>query len=245
MFYINLQGCVTMKNFKQLVGVLAISAIAPAAFAHMDHFNEPYVGVDVTQTNQSFKNGHGKFEFKKNPLDASVFAGFKFSHYFGVEAGWDQQFKKSKTVAVNHSEDIEDEFGNPENFSGTSNVKYEVKGTHPYLGLFGEYKYHAWRFQALLGASFSKVKIKYTVISETGVVPADLATGVTESDSKSKVVPMVKLAAMYKFTENFGARVHASYRNTSAIKFKVGDAGGQAKLRDTFGLGLGVVYTFG
>lgn len=235
-----------MKNFKKLVGVIAISAVAPAAFAHMDHFNEPYIGVEVTQTNQSFKKGHGKDQFKKNPLDASAFVGFKFTQHFGVEAGWDQQFKKSKNEAYTQSEEIEDEDGVPEVFAGTSYPKWEVKGTHPYLGVFGEYKYHAWRFQALLGASFSKIKTKYTVTRTTGIVPPDMSLGTTFSASKSKVVPMVKLAAMYKFTENFGARLSASYRNTSKIKFNVTDGNDDlVKLRDTFGLGLGVVYTFG
>ena len=65
MIYLNLQGYVTMKNVKVLVGALAICAAAPAAFAHQ-YFDEPYLGVEVMQNNQDYKAGYGKNVFKKN-----------------------------------------------------------------------------------------------------------------------------------------------------------------------------------
>jgi opacity protein-like surface antigen len=230
-----------MKNLNILVGAIAIAAVSPAAFANVDYFNDPYVGAEAIQTNQQFKNEFGKDGFKKNPLDLSVFGGFKFTKHFGLEAGWEQQLKKKKSLTVGGSVIIEDE-----EFSGTANVNTTVKGRHPYLGIFGEYKYDAWKFQAMLGASFSKVKATVAVDSISGVVPDQYVVGSTIGMTKSKVIPMVKLSALYNFTECFGVRVTGTYRNTSQLKLTTPvDSDMTIKLKDTFGLGLGVVYTFG
>lgn len=215
-----------MKNLNILAGAIAIAAASPVAFAHMDYFNDPYLGVNVIQTNQKFKKGLGANTFKKNPVNVGVYGGFKFTNHFGVEAGWEQQLKKSRTYSITQEEEGElDVIGGKTTF----------KGRHPYLGVFGEYKHHAWRFQALLAASVSQIKTRNQVTSFNG----DAADALKIS-KKNKIVPMVKLTGMYNFTENFGVSLVGTYRNTSRFGFNVDDV----KLKDTFGLGLGLTYFF-
>jgi len=231
-----------MKKMKQLVGTIAVLAVAPSAFA-AKHMHSGYVGVDVTQTNQSFKAGVGKDIFKKNAQEYGIFGGFKFAKHFGVEAGWEQQAKKKRSATNTVATLDEFNITQPGSFSYNS----EVKGRHPYLGLFGECKHKSWSFQAMFGASFSKVKVKLTSLSTTGTVPTMLTAGNVVTGSKSRVVPMVKLSAMHNFTKNFGVRVSGMYRNTSGVKIRLDqDTTGNVrlKMKDTFGIGLGLVYSF-
>jgi len=242
-----------MLNKNKIV-VLLMLGTSFVPLAHASSFNEPYLGVEAIQTNQDYKLHHGKNVFKKNVQDYSVFGGFKFSHHFGAELGYEFQPQRKKTVSAGSStaipakDDLFDELFNSSSITSTN----RIKGQHPYLGLFGEYKHHfsnshKMRFQAMLGASISKVKIKQHISSVTGTALADDVTGATLTGSKSKVVPMVKLSALYEFTEQFGVRLGVNYRNLSAIKIKIDQDTThtqQVKLKDTFGLGLGLVYMF-
>ena len=232
-----------MKTIKQVVAALAVLAIAPSAFASK-YMHDGYLGVDLTQTNQGFKSGYGKGIFKQNAQEYGAFGGFKFSHHFGVEAGWEQQVKKKRSGASSFAS-LDQGHIAP---TGTFNFNSSVKGSHPYLGIFGEMKHHKWKFQAMLGASFSNVKIRAHSLSTTGApVPSIFTAGNIITGKKNQVVPMVKLNVMHCLTDNFSLRVSANYRNLSGVKIKIDQDPLQkdrVKLRDTFGLGLGVIYSF-
>ena len=239
-------------KINQLMGALAVCAIAPLASAESSvHLHSPYVGAEAIQTNQDYKAHHGKNVFKKNPQDYSIFAGAKFNRHFGAELGYEFQPKKKKTIGAGTSYPIpeEDDLFDEGFETGTVTSRTSVKGSHPYLGVFGESSFgmHRMRFQGMIGASVSRVKITNTILSKSGTAPADIVVGSTMTGSKTKVVPMVKLSGIYDVTKNFGVRVSLNYRNLSSVKIKIDqDTTGKQliKLRDTFGVGVGLTYSF-
>lgn len=240
---------------KKILVSLAILLFSPLVSATDMH--SPFTGIDIVQTNQNYKERHGKNVYKKNIVDYSIFAGFKFNNHFGVEAGFEWQPKKNKTVTATSQETIEGEINDDPADIGNYDItnitnitsKNSIKGSHPYLGVFGEYKLHAFRFQAMLGASVSTVKIRQNFLSVVGSdadVP-DVVTGGVDTGSKTRIVPMVKLSSIYDVNDHFGVRLSVRYHNLGSVKIKIDqDRGGirKVELRDTLGLGLGIVYWF-
>ena len=228
-----------MKKMKKVVSALAICAVAPSAFASK-HFHDTFVGVDVIQTSQEFKANYGKDQFKKTPLDYSIFAGTKFSHHFGVEVGYEGQPKKKKDATWTGEGFLD---GNT--YTGTASSTTSVKGNHPYAGIFAECKHHRMKFQAMLGASVSQVKVSSYNTVVAGSVPADFTNGATLTGSRTKIVPMVKLSAIHNFTDRFGVRLSVNYRNLSDMNIRMDQDSNQVvRPKDSFGIGLGVVYSF-
>src|SRR5581483_4751030 len=109
---------------------------APNAFA-MNLFRDPYLGIAAIQTNQRFETNFGDPVFKKNPQDYSVFAGFKFTKYFGIEGGYEWQPSKSKTTVITAGQSTPG--GNILPAGAFDTVNSSFKGTLPYVGLFAEY----------------------------------------------------------------------------------------------------------
>ena len=117
--------------------------------------------------------------------------------------------------------------------------KSELKQRHPYLGLVGNVNINNDFFvQGLLGISVSNIDAKYTLV--------DSDYGFTDAPtfSKTKPVAMARLSVGYKLTDKFDVRAYTTWRNTSNIKIKSPDTqyGNLIKLKDTFNVGLGVVY---
>lgn len=232
-----------MQNYK-LLAITTLSLTTTIALAGGSFFNAPYVGVEIIQTNQNFKNTYGKGVFKKNPQDYNIFAGFKFSKYFGSELGYEFQPKRNKDATLTGGDGYIAGYTIPNGdvFTNSSNVK----GYHPYLGLFVEAPQASWvggkvKFQALIAASFSEIKGKSIRLTQNG--DPDY---IESTYSKSRIVPMVKLSATNNFNEHFGLRLSLNYRNLSQFKiFSQEDTTkGEIRLKDTYGIGLGLVYAF-
>jgi len=241
-----------MLSLHKMAAVFVLSTMAPLALAA--HFTESYLGAEAIQTNQNYKLHHGRRVFKENTRDVSIFAGFKFSHYFGAELGYELQPKKRKTVSAGFSTAIpagEDTF-NDQSYAASITSTNSIQGHHPYVGIFGEYKLQSahlerMRFQAMVGASVSKVKIRQDILSTTGTLPADYIVGNTLTGTRTKVVPMIKLSAVHDFTKRFAVRLSVNYQNLRLIRVKIDQDlthSQSIRLRDTFGIGLGVVYLF-
>lgn len=228
-----------MKNLKnKLIGAAVVCAFAPLANASHFHMDSPYIGAEAIQTNQNYKNGFGRNIFAKNPQDYSVFVGSKFYKQFGAELGYEFAPSKNKSITLPAGS-----LATGGSVPLQTNFVFEskIKTTHPYLGIFGEFDHHfahvgKVKFQAMLGASVSRVKASYTA---TAIVSA------VRNFSKSKVVPMVKLGATFMATDRVGIRVSANYRNTSSIKAVSKESAlVSVRLKDTFGVGLGLTYSF-
>lgn len=230
-----------MKN--KLIGVIALSAIAASAQA-ASFADAPYVGVEAIQTNQDFKNGFGKKVFKKNPMDYSVFGGFKFHKQFGVEAGYEFQPNKNNRPLLGAGDRIP---GAPSALTSAARVESAYQTRHTYLGLFGEHKVaQRLKLQGLIAFSVSHVKARTGVLTSGGatLTLAQYASFVAKY-SKTKVVPMAKVSATYMVTDHVGLRASATYRNMSAFKIKAASENAQEiRLKDSWGAGLGVTYNF-
>jgi opacity protein-like surface antigen len=240
-----------MKNMKnKLIGVMAVCALSPVTYASShNYFDAPYLGAEVIQTNQDYKAGYGKKVFKKNPQDYSVFGGFNFTRHFGVEVGYDFQPKRNKTANLAAGDTL------PGNLvlTNAGSISSSIKQSNPYVGLFGETTCHVsgmgkMKFAAMVGASVSHVKA--TLGSFNPAAPAVLtpaqANASNLSFSKTKVVPMIKLIATYMVTDAVGIRVSGNYRNMASFKMHAREAGktGLLKLKDSYGVGLGLTYSF-
>lgn len=239
---------VEMMGYTRIIKNLTLPillAMSPLpAIASMPYFTAPYAGVEAIQTNQNYKTGFGKDIFKKNPQDYNIFAGFNFTKHFGIEAGYEFQPKRSKnTTLVAGQASLSNEFlvG-----SDTETYTSNIRGYHPYLGLFAELEQcYPWfgkiKYQALVGASFSTIKAQATNIAFDGV-PID---PFVSTFSKYKTVFLAKLMIGHNFTDHFGLRISGQYRNLST--FKINSSGTSTailKLKDTWGVGIGLTYYF-
>lgn len=202
---------------KKILPLIVLSTVAsPVVFAD-SYFNRPYLGVEIIQTNQDFKTAYGKDVFKKNPQDYSLFAGFSFSKYFGVEGGYEFQPKRSKNVnlgpgAYVPSANGDVQLSSVETITGTSSYK----STSPYVGLFAEYMF--WKkssIKGLIGASFTHVNAEYTL---TNLVNGANPLTFFRSYSETKVIPIAKIIAATQVSNHFGVRLSVQYQNMSSFK---------------------------
>jgi hypothetical protein len=219
--------------WKKALCVSCLTAIAPVTYAFSPYFNDPYLGVEVIQTNQHYKAGKGKDVYKKNPQDYSVFGGFKFWRFLGLEAGFEWQPKRNKSGTLGAGESLPG--GATLTGSETAGFSSNIRGVHPYVGLFAELdQTYCWigkiKYQALVAASFSYVKANDTLESIDGVAEANPTQ---QTYSQHRIVPLVKLSAGHNFTQRFGLRISVDYRNTNEFTI----------LKDTWGIGLGATYS--
>jgi hypothetical protein len=213
-------------------------------FASGAFFNAPYIGAEVIQTNQNYKQGYGEGVYRKNPQFYSAFLGFKFNRCLGLEGGYEFQPKVTKTVTLGQGQS---EPGRGTIVAPTTSVGMHssIKGYHPYLGIFIEtdqptFGLNKLKLQAMVGASYSRIKAQDVITSINGV-PAN----VVNNYSKYKLIPMVKLIAAHNLTNNLGMRVSLNFHNFQKFKIKAQDGGtGEIKLKNTVGVGLGLTYSF-
>jgi hypothetical protein len=248
MFNLNLQGYKTMIN-KITSGIaLCALAFAPQAFAYK-YFEEPTIGVEAIQDFQKYKANFGDVVFKKNPQEYGIFGGFKFSKHFGIELGYDAQPSKGQNINIVPGESLP---GGAIVSAGNSlSVESWVRANHGYLGLFAEKKCHfsgfgKMKFQALIAASVTGIKARHaTLATGVGVNSQAQYQASVRHYRKTRVVPMVKLSATYMVTDAVGVRLSGNYRNMSAFKVNAKENfANQLKFKDSFGVGLGLSYTF-
>lgn len=229
-----------MKNLL-FVALVGSSILVPTITNAKPRNYHPYIGIEAIQTNLNFKSGYGDGVFKKNPQDYSIFAGLNFYKFLGLELGCEYQPSKGKNVTLTSGQSVPGlaPLGTGE-FAVMSST-YKI--SHPYLGLFAETSTRGWNtkfiFQGLIGASVSHVNAQDTYISDE-FGPANI----TRYFKQTKVLPMVKLSAIGCVTDHFGIRLSVNYRNTSAFKINADAGQQQIKLKDTWGIGLGVLYLF-
>lgn len=230
-----------------IISAVAGSVISPTAMAMYNPFRQGYVGLEFIQTNQNYEYGYGNKIVEKNPQDFSAFGGLSFAKYFGLEAGYEFQANKNMTVTLAP--------GNYNLSGGTlaTETGYEssIKGSHPYLGIFGEYNIKPNYFgkasvQAMLGASASTITARTAILTQGGSTLSPSAYNASiRTYSETKVVAMAKLSAIQYFTDNFGLRFSLNYRNLEKFEIINQQTGGdEIKLQDTFGLGIAVLYSF-
>lgn len=206
--------------------------------------NEPYLGLELLQTNMDFKTGYGKGVFYKKPVDWNVFGGFKFSRNFGLEGGYESTPKKGRQARLESSQMLPG--GVSQSPGEFTSMESSVRVSHPYAGFFGQCNWRCMAIQALVGASITHLKARTAILdTETGTLNQAAYDNSVRTYSKTKIVPMFKLAGVYNFNNCFAARVSFLYRNTGSISAVAKQSGADTiKLRNTVGVGMAFIYYF-
>lgn len=230
-------------NIKILRYALLCSLTTTALASSSSFFTMPYLGIEAIQTNQNYKQGYGKDVYRRNPQDYNAFLGFKISRSIGIEGGYEFQPKVGKTVTLSAGQY---EPGRSVIVLPTSNVRMNshIAGYHPYLALFVEADQsitsHAKiKLQGMLGVSYSHIKAQDVVQSINGI-----PLNIVNNYSKYKFIPMAKITATHNLNNNLGIRLSLNYHNFDKFNINASNGGqGEIKLKDTFGVGLGLTYS--
>lgn len=232
-----------MKYFlNKLIAVATIASISPLTFASTSNADQKYLGFEVIQTDQSLKGNYGYKNFKKNPLYYGIFGGVKFSRYLGLELGYDYQPKRNKTSNLSTG----DLMGNGAAIAGTMQTQTFIKSRHPYIGLVVSDMYKSFNLQAMLGVSLSKITAQFKQLSEDGIplTNIEIADSV-RNYSKTRLVPILKVAAAYKLNDHFAIRASLNYRFFNSFTIRSDEnASNVIKVKNTAGVGVGVMYYF-
>ncbi len=229
------------KKMKLLVGAMVLAA-TPLAFASSPvGFEKPYLGVEVIQTNQDYKTGFGDNLFKTNPQNYSVFGGFNFWRCLGLEAGYEFQPRRSFGSTTLGTGSV---IAGGAPIAGPVVFNSYIENQDPFLGIFADTDKKVgsgkMNFKALVGFSVTTVKANYTITDNIG-----LAVNLPRDFKKTRAVFMAKLTSSYIFCNNVGVRLSLNYRNMAAFKINANQAPDrQIKLKDMFGVGLGLTYSF-
>jgi hypothetical protein len=236
-------------NFK-LLSAMALFSLAPLAVASpWFKKHDCYIGAEAIQTNQKYVKQFGDKIFTKNTADYNLFVGLNFKHNFGLEAGFEFQPNRDRLYTIVAGDSLP---GGATLISGDlSVVQSTIKASHPYLGLFAERKYTVHtigqiRLHALLGVSVSRVQAFNAVLAnQLGALTTSVYNASIRTYAKTKIVPIVKIAGTYFATDHIGVRLSANYRNMRNFKIKSGQVTSpqsELRLKDNFGIGLGLVY---
>lgn len=217
-----------------------VVAMAATSYSHAHtahHGHGAYVGLDAVYNWMGFKKDYGQNIFKKQAPGVNVFAGYMFHENFGAELGfeWDKKVKKDVTIAPNQMI-LGQNNGTGQNLS----FKTTVKQSHPYLGLTAKTSIMGDNcfVSLMLGAALSNMKFEAVNYAIGGAVANNVKTF-----SKTKLIPVVRASFEHKFTNTFGMRAFASWKNASQFKLKAKEtSAAELKLKDSFSVGLGVMY---
>lgn len=221
-----------------------VVAMAATSYSHAHgthhHGNGTYVGLDAVYNWMGFKQDYGQNIFKKQAPGLNVFVGHMFHQNFGAELGfeWDKKVKKDVTFAAGNNTVLGKSIIP---IMGPQAFKTELKQSHPYFGIVA--KTHVMCDENILslmvGMSLSNIKAKSTNYLNNNVAANNIVTF-----SKTKMIPFVKVAFERKFSHQCGVKLSTAWKNTSAFKLDSKEPGtsSKLKLKDTFNVGLGVVY---
>lgn len=235
----------------KIIGVIAACALSPLAHANLAiNTQSSFIGIEAIQTNQDYETGFGKKVFTKNVQNYGVYGGLKFHKHFGVEVGYEIQPNRKKQPLLTGGDYIPGST-TAVPAGGSRLLESSIQTRHTYFGLFGEKMCHlaqhqAITFQGMLGLSASHVKARFALLKVNGsqVTVANYLASIS-TFSKTKVVPMVKVSAIYMPMHKVGIRLSAAYRATSKIKSESKEGGTpEIRFKDTFSLGLGASYYF-
>jgi opacity protein-like surface antigen len=229
-----------------LIGASSACFAGESAFCGL----KPYVGIEVIKTSMKLKDRYGSNIFKKNPVDYNVFVGFNFTEMLGIEAGYESHKKLKRTARIGAGEYIP---GRAAPLPVGRYVDYDstIKSYHPYLGItvnnnLVNFGFKNTNLHFMLGASFSKIKAEQTIFADHRGPCSPLRIDIYK---KSKVIPMIKIGISQNINENFSIKGSVNWRQTSKFNIRSNRYGsslantGTIKLKDSYGVGLSVIYS--
>lgn len=232
-----------MNNIKKIFVCSLIFSVSPIVSAkYLTDCDRFYLGAELIQTNLDFVRGYGEKVFRKNPLNYNLFGGYNFDDIWGLELGYEAQWTLNKNVTLGD----QDRFpggaaipaGNSDGVQSTFKVRY------PYAGLSASYKYYRLTFQALVGASVAHIYAKQTQVAENGI-PIN-PSGTIRDYYKTKLVPVAKISILPSINKKVSLRLSLNYQNLRGFHVMSTTPGSNAqiKLSDSYGIGLGIIYSF-
>ena len=217
-------------------------AVASSGVASADYFDNVkfYVGGGLDYNNygksQSVKDAFNTSN-KTNGMGLLVpVLGVKFNENIGLEAGYsfNKKFKFSGS-----SDDLIAAVG-PLAVNTKVNVSYNVKVRNAYLDLMG-YMPIVDQVELIGGIGLGRLMLKGNTLN---VSLANIGSGTAAVNVKNKFGWRAKLGAQYNITNNFGARVMATYQNV-ASKITIPAIGESGKIvKNIKTIGLAALYTF-
>lgn len=237
----------SIKIIKTTLVALAISSIGSHACAA--NFcgiclPQTYLGFELIQTNMDFKNGYGKGVFYNKPVEWNVFGGFNINRNVGLEAGYESTPRKGRQARLESSQMLPG--GISQNPGEFTTMESNVRVSNPYAGIFGQCNWRCMAIQALIGASVTHLKARTAILAtETGNLNQAGYDNSVRTYSKTKIVPMFKLAGIYNINDCFAAKISFLYRNTGSISAVAKqNRADMIKLRDTVGVDMSFMYYF-
>jgi len=226
------------------------SAVAAAADTGF-HFHRPIVGVDYLQ---AWMSGTGsittysaggvadtisaKSAFRSSSPGVTIYVGFKFTEYFGIELGWDSSFASTKkTVASPTTSPI------PGGYRYTAKVIRE--GIHGDLIGFLPMM-DCWDLFVTFGVGMVKPKISsQSLVANTAAEQALLDAG-TNLPFRNKRTSILRLGVgtSYMFTKTFGVRAKLGWEGTGDLSVKYGDYTTAKLFKDSTTVAVGLFAHF-
>jgi len=205
-----------MKRFAK--SLLVIGSIAAAGTASADWFEgfAPYLGVDA-----KWQNTQGKSDWKKvipkNYWGGTVYVGSRFDNCWGLEFGFTETQRKSKTHSFAAGENF---FGNGDTGGAVTRVRNRFHNWH--LDVNGYWPVDdCWELIGSIGFGWMKPKVSVAVNNlgngATGFFPLDGAALAT-THGKARGVFRVGAGAQYMATDCLGLRAIARWENTSTLR---------------------------
>lgn len=235
----------TIKLNKALLStIMATAAIATSSvYAHNSKADAQfYVGADAMYSKLGFKQDYGKEIFsKKFAPGINLFAGHMFNENFGMELGWEMYKKMKRSARVDSNKKAAGGLVDPTLYEWKS-FDTTLKQNYPYLGAIAKMSIINDNIFAkiLLGVSVPTIKAQYNSNLNNLGPDSEVRTF-----SKTKLIPIARVALEYKITSNFGLQALGTWKNTSQFKAKSKEnsAGNtEVKFKDTFSIGLGATY---
>lgn len=216
-----------MKNaiskYTTLVVILAsmsTSAVASLnSLGSLDICFDPYVGADAGLRLLKYERGFGDNLFKKRLPQGTLFGGFKFHEYFGLEGGYKATTTKSKFATINANDFA---LGNPITFPPNVYLaKSQFKGW--YGSLMWYLPIYQYPFDIIGSIGFSKLQsFNYNTLllnSFSGPIanPTNFLINANTFRAK-RTVPTLGIGAQYLHCGVFGLRVKMDWEDTSKFK---------------------------
>ena len=237
-------SALSLNNKFKLIVPLAISSmlftpVANSSDYHPRHHEFNYIGADIMHSSMKFKKDFGENIFAKSAAGASVFFGHMYNKNFGFEIGYEVDKKRKRSETVKAGETVA---GNlvivPDIFESYDT---EVSRRQPYLGMVARVAMTERNFfQVLLGCSLVHVRARSLLIKD-GTGPIDI----TRTYASSKPVAMARAVLEHKFTDHFGIRAFAGWRNTEKMKIMSQEKSAlsyEVKLKNAINFGAGFTY---
>lgn len=202
-----------------------------------------YIGFDGMYSSMKFRKDYGDNIFNHNAIPGiNLFIGHMFNENWSIEAGYEAyKNMQRKNVVVYAGQLVAGAPVAPG--LGFECYNTQIKQQHTYVGGVGRYKLNSHIFGTfMLGISLSGIYAKFHIFDDG--TPATV--NVIRNFNKIKLIPLIKLAANYKFSDNLGFRAITSWKKTSefTIVAKQATSTSKVKLKNTINVGIGTVYYF-